>query len=392
MIAKDKIELAELIARLMRGETLSTAEEDQLKTLMELYPSSKSYFDELLARETIQTAFDYRKLDMDHEWSKVLAKQNLQETELQENIVPFKRKPSKWQYVAAAASIVMLFSFFWMITQEKKPLNQEISKVETAHNPPLSGAVTLQVDGGDSYALSGHDASNLPEGMAVTGKELKYQQSNNAAYNPTHQLNVPYQNTISLILSDGTRVSVNANTQMTYQSKFTGNERRIKLRGQAYFDVAKDAKRPFIIETEQMEIQAIGTQFDVNVYSNNAQVNLLEGEVKVSSQGKELAIKAGEKVISDGVKMGKTKIENIEAVTAWRDGRFFFANQSIGQVLNEISRWYGITIDFKATRYNHKRYTGGVDKALSLEEVCKVLGDLTNYRYKIEGGKIIVLD
>src|SRR5690606_18063093 len=99
MIAKDKIELAELIARLMRGETLSTAEEDQLKTLMELYPSSKSYFDELLARETIHTAFDYRKLDMDHEWSKVLAKQSMQETELQENIVPFKRKPSKWQYV-----------------------------------------------------------------------------------------------------------------------------------------------------------------------------------------------------------------------------------------------------------------------------------------------------
>ncbi|WP_104381145.1 FecR family protein [Sphingobacterium sp. HMA12] len=389
MIETDKIVLAQLASSLLKDGQLPAAQENELIRLLEKYPDAKDSLRNRLAHTDIHVPFDLRTTDLDQEWEILKAKYNERETARN-----YRRFNGNWKTATGiAATLLLLFTFVWIWKSYLKPVNYLIpDKVYGQKNDVLPGenGAILKIKGADEINLVNKQVDgNLPQGIELKNGKLLYSRLKTEESNPIHTLIVPKRSTIALTLSDGTRVWVNSESELTYNANFEKNQRKVRLKGEAYFEVAKDTKRPFVVEANDLSIQAIGTAFDINSYKPNAKVLLTEGRLKVNGQKKEIFIDAG-----NGVKMINSQlvafpIPDMEEATAWRDGYFYFENKSMQQILDELSRWYGIKIDSNVS-LDKRRYKGGIKRDVTLAEVCNLLKDLTGYQLTIDKEKLIV--
>jgi ferric-dicitrate binding protein FerR (iron transport regulator) len=138
-----------------------------------------------------------------------------------------------------------------------------------------------------------------------------------------------------------------------------------------------------------MDIQAVGTAFNVKSYDAEPKVQLTEGKIKVRKNGQEIEISAGNEVLSKHGELETSKLDNPEEATAWKDGFFSFDGKGVAQILDELTRWYGIDVVYNGT-LSQKRYEGGINKNSTLAQVCSALNDLTDYNFKIEGNKLLI--
>ncbi|PUV24984.1 FecR family protein [Sphingobacterium athyrii] len=389
MIETDKIVLAELASLLLKEGQLPTAQENELRRLLEKYPDAKDSLRHRLANTDIHVPFDLRITDLDQEWKILKTKYN------ERKIAPnYHRLNGNWKpAIRIAAALLLLFTFVWIWKSYLKPVNYLIpDKVYGQKNDVLPGenGAILKIKGQDEINLMNKQVDgSLPQGIELKDGKLLYSQLKTEESNPIHTLIVPKRSTIALTLSDGTRVWVNSESELTYKANFEKNERTVRLKGEAYFEVAKDTKRPFVVEANDLNVQAIGTAFDINSYKPNAKVLLTEGRLKVNGQENEIFIDAG-----NGVKMINSQlvafpIPDMEEATAWKDGYFYFENKSMQQILDELSRWYGIKIDSNVS-LDKRRYKGGIKRDVTLAEVCNLLKDLTGYQLTIDKEKLIV--
>ncbi|WP_343558860.1 FecR domain-containing protein [Sphingobacterium sp.] len=389
MIETDKIVLAELASLLLKDGQLSTVQENELKRLLEKYPEAKDSLHYRLANTDIQVPFDLRNTDLDQEWEVLKTKYN--ERKIPPN---YRRWNGKWKAkIGVAAALLLVFTFVWIWKSYLKPINYLIpDKTYGQKNDVLPGenGAILKIKGkGDINLMNRQVHQSLSQGIEFKNGKLFYTQLKTEESNVMHTLIVPKRSTIALTLSDGTRVWVNSESELTYNANFEKNQRKVTLTGEAYFEVAKDTKRPFIVEANDLSIQAIGTAFDINSYTSNAKVLLTEGRLKVNGQEKEIFIDAG-----NGAKIIKNQlvafpIPDMEEATAWKDGYFYFENKTMQQILDELSRWYGIKIDSNVS-FDKIRYRGGIKRDVTLAEVCNLLKDLTGYQLTIDKEKLIV--
>lgn len=389
MIETDKIVLAELASLLLKEGQLPDEQENELRLLLEKYPDAKDSLRHRLANTDIHVPFDLRTTDLDQEWKILKTKYN------ERQIAPnYHRLNGNWKpAIRIVAALLLLFTFVWIWKSYLRPVNYLIpDKVYGQKNdvlPGTNGAI-LKIKGEDEINLMNKQVDGgLPRGIELKEGKLLYSQLKTEESNPIHTLIVPKRSTIALTLSDGTRVWVNSESELTYRPNFEKNQRKVRLKGEAYFEVAKDTKRPFVVEANDLSIQAIGTAFDINSYKPNAKVLLKEGRLKVNGQENEIYIDAG-----NGVKMINSQlvafpIPDMEEATAWKDGYFYFENKSMQQILDELSRWYGIKIDSNVS-LDKRRYKGGIKRDVTLAEVCNLLKDLTGYELTIDKEKLIV--
>src|SRR5690606_38930997 len=130
-------------------------------------------------------------------------------------------------------------------------------------------------------------------------------------------------------------------TEISYPERFGSNERRVQLKGEAYFEVAKDAKRPFRIVADKTIIEVLGTTFNVNAYKNKVTTSLVEGSVKIIKDGQQKMLKPGQEAI---VQDNEIKIEKVDLdkSTAWQRGEFYFEGNNLEEIFGQISRWYDV--------------------------------------------------
>ncbi|WP_198674122.1 FecR family protein [Chitinophaga alhagiae] len=155
-------------------------------------------------------------------------------------------------------------------------------------------------------------------------------------------------------LSDGTKVWLNAASSLRYPTQFNGKERKVYLSGEAYFEVAKDAKQPFIVNTDRMDITVLGTKFNLSAYPDDPvhKTTLAEGSVRVNSGGGGVMLKPGyEAVIGKNNPAIQVSKVNVEAALAWKNGMFVFDSESLGSLMRKLSRWYNVEV----------KYDNGVD-------------------------------
>lgn len=197
----------------------------------------------------------------------------------------------------------------------------------------------------------------------------------------------------SVLLSDGSKVLLGANSRLEYQKEFTDTLRRVKLSGEARFEVAKDASRPFIVCTDLLQTRVLGTIFDVKAYPNySPNVILYQGRVNVSHtkhrQNKEMH--PGEQLSLD--KQGRLRLEkiDIEKKKGWTDNAFFFDNTDLRQVMQEIGSWYNISIVFRSRPLLDERIYFHINRQLPVNAVLDALNDLRIARFIMKEGKVIV--
>lgn len=199
-----------------------------------------------------------------------------------------------------------------------------------------------------------------------------------------------------IVLSDGTRVWLNAESNITYPVVFTAEERRVSVSGEAYFEVARQHdNKPFMVEVSdtQTSIRVLGTKFNVNAYrdQDDIKTTLLEGKVEVAHRTLHKTLAPGQQAITN-VEKENVRVNNhvdVNSVMAWRENRFSFDDTPLYIVMKELSRWYGFETIYQGEIPTY-RYSGKIDKNLTFRQVIGLLG-ATNIQYEINSDKQVTI-
>lgn len=197
-----------------------------------------------------------------------------------------------------------------------------------------------------------------------------------------------------LILSEGTRVWLNAASSLMFPTNFNSDERNVQLSGEAYFEVSKDKRKPFIVSTGKTKVTVLGTHFNINSYSDEPTVKttLLEGSVSVSQSNQAVVLKPGQQ--SQSPSTGDSDITllssiNTEAVMSWRSGLFQFENTPLQEVMRQLSRWYGVEIDYRGS-LESDRFTGYISRNVKLSSVLNMLEQSADVQFSLKGKRLTV--
>jgi ferric-dicitrate binding protein FerR (iron transport regulator) len=310
-------------------------------------------------------------------------------------VIPFYRKT--YFRIAAAASVILILSaaFFFPIfnkaSEEKlakttPPLAQDIfsPKVSKATITLANGQVVL-LDSINTGTIAKQGAVNV---VKTGGGQIIYNgTATEAIYNTL--VNPRGSKVVSLTLSDGTQAWLNSESSLRYPIAFVGSERNVEITGEAYFEVAKDPTRKFVVAGNGVKTEVLGTHFNVNTYTdeNAVKITLLEGAVKISKAGSAEMLKPGQQAqvtaiikVVDGI--------DTDAVMAWKNGFFHFGNTSIQELMKQLARWYDIDIVYKG-EIPQRAFGGEISREANLSQVLKILNE-SKVRCRLEGTRLII--
>lgn len=383
-IDEQYIRAAELAARYLQG-SISSEELEELAKLSEKYPTLQTWLhdrDVHLEKLTNRT-IDYQSIDIEDQWQSVLKKRN-------DYTLP-KRSLKIWRLMAASVIAVCLIGGgLFLENNDKSKLSD--TKSNDVELVPGREVATLTLPDGSTVQLGETGENKVRVGnvmLDASGSILDYHTAKDTEVH-IHKLHVPLGGTYQVLLADGTKVWLNADSDLEYPSVFLGKERNVKVRGEAYFEVAKDSFRPFSVTVGDTEVEALGTAFNINthLYQGKIKTILTEGKIRVSSQNQSKIIEPGYETISGDGNIEVAEADMEEAL-AWKEGYFYFNSKSLKEVLEDIARWYNVEVDVQVP-LSGKRYMGGIRKSESISAVCSVLSDLTSYTIAVENQKIIV--
>ena len=208
-----------------------------------------------------------------------------------------------------------------------------------------------------------------------------------------NRLITPKGGEYTLMLADGTKVWVNAATEISYPVKFAGNERRVHLEGEAYFEVAKNVTKPFIVEANGMEVKVYGTRFNLNTRRmDQMYTTLVEGAVSVKPKGQpEVMLKPNQQAIFNKLS-GRVSVREVDvmAYVAWHQGNYYFENKSIGEILDELSLWYDIQVFFMNPEMKNERFSGYLPRYEEIDGLLSLIEKTSHVRFEIKGRVIVV--
>lgn len=231
---------------------------------------------------------------------------------------------------------------------------------------------------------------SIPQEYTVFSANLEAQFVSIETKNGMHTLHIPRGMNKLLVLPDSSRVWLNAESTLQYPESFDGKKQReVYLKGEGYFEVTKDAEHPFMVKTDALKTQVLGTSFNVRAYSgNDTQVTLLKGSVKVSDRhNNELQLKPGEHTDDQ---LHKTSVENSADYRAWTDGQFYFDNVELIEIMRELGRWYNVDIIFTHKDIMQERLHFQAERSDSLQDILELLNSMQRVKASIKKGKVVV--
>ncbi len=199
----------------------------------------------------------------------------------------------------------------------------------------------------------------------------------------------------SIVLSDSTKVFLNSMSRLVYPVKFSGDKREVTLEGEAYFEVKKDRQHPFIVTVNGMQINVLGTSFNVNAYPDELKVytTLVEGKVMINpanQEDKKWILEPNQQA-TFGRSDSEVKISDVDAklYMQWIKGTYTFTDQPLDEIMKSLSRWYDFTYSFSDESLKTIRFEGGLNKYESIEPILDIITRTGKVTYKIEGREII---
>lgn len=313
--------------------------------------------------------------------------------------IPRQTKRVQFSRFAVAASILVFLAAGAYFTIFKKTSQQHvaISKLAKHDIPPGGNKAILTLANGRSIVLTDAKKGKLADqGDIVITKtadgQISYansksdKSSNSLVYNTA---TTPRGGQFQFILSDGTKVWLNAASSIKYPVKFSGDERKVELTGEAYFEVAHNAKMPFRVVSEGQTVEVLGTHFNINAYSDEdiTKTTLLEGSIKITASAASNVIKPGEQA---QLKRGAIVITNVDPqeIVAWKNGFFYFEDNTIQQVMRQLARWYDVDIQYEG-QLPPRLFSGEISRNVNASQILDILS-FKKIHYKIEGKSIIV--
>jgi ferric-dicitrate binding protein FerR (iron transport regulator) len=326
--------------------------------------------------------------------------QNILEKNSSSNIViPITRQKNlNWRRVAAAAAIFLFIAAngYWLSTSNNKPSKQNpVAKIHANDvNPGSFKARLILADGSNIIIDTAAFGQLAKQGNTIVinrDGQLIYKHTNGDQSIVYNTIATNKGETYSFTLADGSKVWLNSESSVYFPVTFPGKERRINITGEVFVKVAKNSEQPFIVSANGMEVLALGTEFNINSYSNekNSKTTLIEGMVKVSNGSVNTILKARQQteLYSNG-KLSVPKEVNTDEIVAWKEGLFHFESSDLPTILREFARWYDVEVIYEGPVRN-RHYFGIIKRSSTLKSVLELLQD-NNILFRIEGKKLIV--
>jgi len=318
-------------------------------------------------------------------------------------IAPARRIYKLYKNLSIAATLVITLAagFYFYTRHEAK--NNRLVKHEIVPVVPGSNRALLTLADGTKVALDDYRNGELNQKSGIQIVKLADGQLLYRIPKATQKTGLEHLfNTVQtpnggqyqLILEDGTKVWLNAASSLHYPMAFTKNERIVELQGEAYFEVAKDKARKFLVKTTQQQVTVLGTHFNINAYPEEGSVKttLLEGSVQVEQQGKEpgamVFLKPGQASQLSGDRFVVKTVDTEEAV-AWKNGYFVFDNEDLKTAIRKVARWYDLDVEY-AGQFGAVEIGGSVSRFDNIGQVLQVLRLTTKLNFKVEGRRLTV--
>jgi len=309
-------------------------------------------------------------------------------------VVPFYKKKEFIRKIAVAAIFFIVAASILFIYNPRKQSHVVIAlnilKEDIA--PGHNGAI-LHLSNGKTIALdsTGDGVIAQQGGLKIVKKDGKLSyigKSDKVVYN---DIVTARGQQWELELPDGTKVWLNAASSIHYPLSFKGKERLVKITGEAYFEVVHNSAQPFKVQVGNLQIEDIGTTFNVNAYSDEplTKTTLVDGSVKVSTGNNTKLLTPGQQAITqENNSIQIKKNVNVEEVISWKNGQIRFENEDLQTIMRQISRWYDVDISYQNNIPN-KIFNGGISRKSNLSELLKIL-EFEGVRFTQKGRNIIV--
>lgn len=318
----------------------------------------------------------------------------------------------RWTWAAAAALLAGVAALGWLAMNRRAQAPEAYAAAPPAPAPIRPGGhkAVLTLAGGQQLFLGDSMSGTLARQGQV---QLRQTAAGTLVYDaapaeagkevpPYNTLTIPRGGEYRLVLSDGTAVWLNAGSTLRYPAAFTGTERRVVLSGEAYFEASGDPRRPFIVEIppalpegRQTEVRVLGTRFNVKAYREDREVrtSLAEGAVRMSRGRASRVLRPGEEGrIGDRDTAITVSPADLDMALAWKNGTFFFNHTNIRTIMQELSRWYDVDVEYETRGLDDKNFSGIVSRYGKAEALLKRLELTGTVHFRIEGRTVKVLD
>ena len=294
------------------------------------------------------------------------------------------------RYAAIVLVPLAAAAYLWTMFHPAEPATE-------AETPIVPGTFRAQLtlDDGRTVALDSaafRSIGQLPEAtVEVADRVLTYTRSDHAApaevkYNT---LEIPRGGEYALQLADGSRVWLNAETRLRYPVAFAGTERRVELTGEAYFEVSKDATRPFIVRANGVDVRVLGTSFNVAAYGAEVVTTLVEGRVAVEAGSERVTLEPDRQAVWDGERM---EVRQVDASNygLWRKGIFYFEDRRLEEILDALARWYGVEVFYVNPETKDMRFTVEIKRYENIDAILRRIAQTERVHFGVSGRTVTV--
>lgn len=385
---QDTFDLAALIGRCLRGEATS-AEQQQLQQWLAADPRHEALYRSLQDPEQLAAGIAFQEtLDIDADWQAVQARATA---------VPVVRRPvwkkiAFWTAAAAVATgVVLLYPRPDTVTDTRIVADQS----HTFHNDVLPGSnqAVLQLGNGKTVALGSQAGDTITEADGTTIRRgngsLVYADAGDSAAAGLYNTLTTRAGQYQLTLEDGTKVWLNAASSLTFPVHFNGAERKVTLTGEGYFEVAANARQPFKVTVNQVDVLVLGTQFNIGAYGPAIKTTLVSGTVKVQLPGqRSWQLAPGQQASVQQAQVSITRADTEKAI-AWKEGIFYFKDDDFRDIMEQVARWYDVELEFKGP-LPAKKISGNISRQARLSQVLEMLNYVSGAHFDIRGRTVSV--
>lgn len=319
------------------------------------------------------------------------------------NRVTGNAKTTWLKRIAVAASLLIILSvgYFVLRPTHVSPSTNSIATINANKNDimpggqkallTLSDGTQIVLDSASNGLLSKQGGTKV---IKLANGQVEYTASNLGSIETLYNtMSTPAGGQYQLTLPDGSKVWLNASSSIHYPTAFLEKERRVTITGEAYFEIAKDASKPFIVKIYNgAEVKVLGTHFNIKAYTDEDEIKttLLEGSINISTGLKNNLLVPGNQAKID--KSGVLKVEanaDLEEAVSWKNGNFQFNSADVTSVLRQAARWYDIEIVYSGKPSTENRFTGKIPITVNLSRFLKWL-EYSDVHFKLDGKKLIV--